>query len=102
MLAGLVAVCLDRSATGTILRAFGSGTRALERAGWSPIRYAMFCYVIAALFAMAAGLYVTAKNHASDINAGASSTLLSIPAVVIGGSQLLSGLIAPLGARRSN
>src|SRR5690606_21828376 len=97
MLAGLVAVCLDRSPTGTILRAFGSGTRALERAGWSPIRYAMLRYVIAAAFAMVAGLYVTATNHASDINAGASFTLLSIAAVVIGGCQLLGGFIAPLG-----
>jgi len=97
IIAGLVAVCLDRSPTGTILRAFGSGTRALERAGWSPIRYAMLRYVIAAAFALVAGLYVTATNHASDINAGASFTLLSIAAVVIGGCQLLGGFIAPLG-----
>ncbi|MBP0438280.1 ATP-binding cassette domain-containing protein [Tianweitania sediminis] len=97
VLAGLVAVAFDRSPTGTILRAFGSGTRALERAGWSSVRYAMLRYVLAALFATTAGLYVTATNNASDINAGASFTLLSIAAVVIGGCQLLGGIIAPLG-----
>lgn len=95
--AGLAAFMIDRSPTGTILRAFGSNAAALQRAGWSHNRYAVLRYGIACLFAMAAGLYVTATNGASDINAGASYTLLGIAAVVIGGCHLLGGIIAPLG-----
>lgn len=95
--AGLAAFMIDRSPTGTILRAFGSNAVALRRAGWSHNRYAVLRYAIASLFAMTAGLYVTATNGASDINAGASYTLLGIAAVVIGGCHLLGGIIAPLG-----
>lgn len=97
LLAGLAAFMIDRSPAGTILRAFGSNALALRRAGWSPTRYAMLRYAIASMFVMTAGLYVTATNGASDINAGASYTLLGIAAVVIGGCQLLGGMIAPLG-----
>jgi ribose transport system ATP-binding protein len=96
-LAGMAAFAIDRSPTGTILRAFGSNALALRRAGWSQNRYAMLRYTIACGFAMTAGLYVTASNGASDINAGSSYTLLAIAAVVIGGCQLLGGVIAPLG-----
>lgn len=95
--AGLAAFLIDRSPTGTILRAFGSSPLALQRAGWSPLRYSVLRYAMASLFAMAAGLHVTAANGASDINAGGSFTLLGIAAVVIGGCRLLGGFIAPWG-----
>ncbi len=97
LLAGAAAYLIDRSPTGTVLRAFGSSGRALERAGWSPVRFAVLRYVVACLFATMAGLYVTGTNNASDINAGNAFTLLSIASVVIGGCQLLGGVIAPLG-----
>lgn len=97
VVAGIVAFLIDRSRAGTLLRAFGSSPLSLQRAGWSPLRYGILRYVIACGFATVAGLYVTASNGASDINAGASFTLLSIAAVVIGGCQLLGGIIAPLG-----
>ncbi|BDA85736.1 ABC transporter permease [Aureimonas sp. SA4125] len=96
-LATAVAVAIDRSPTGTILRAFGSAPLALTRSGWSPVRYAVLRYVIAGAFATAAGLFLTASNGASDINAGSSLTLLAIAAVVIGGCQLVGGTISPLG-----
>lgn len=97
LVAAAAAFLIDRSRSGTILRAFGSSPVALKQAGWSPLRYGILRYGIACLFAMTAGLYVTATNGASDINAGSSFTLLSIAAVVIGGCQLLGGIIAPLG-----
>ncbi|MFC3072004.1 ATP-binding cassette domain-containing protein [Shinella pollutisoli] len=97
LLAGIAAILIDGSATGTILRGFGANAAALARAGWSPVRYAVCRYLVACVFAMAAGLYVTATNNASDINASSSFTLLSIAAVVMGGCQLLGGMIAPAG-----
>ncbi|MCO6049684.1 ATP-binding cassette domain-containing protein [Mesorhizobium sp. RP14(2022)] len=97
VLAGFAAFVLDRSPWGTVLRGFGSSPMALVRSGWSAWRFAVLRYGIAALFGLVAGLYVTATNNASDINAGASFTLLSIAAVVIGGCQLLGGFIAPWG-----
>ena len=54
-------------------------------------------YAISGLFGLTAGLAMTAINTASDINAGNSYTLLSIAAVVIGGSSLTGGRITPLG-----
>ena len=97
LLAAAAATLINQSALGTILRGFGANAAALTRAGWPPVRYAVYRYVIACLFAMTAGLYVTAVNNASDINASSSFTLLSIAAVVMGGCQLLGGMIAPAG-----
>ena len=97
LLAALAAFLVDNSALGTVLRGFGANAAALTRAGWSPVRYAVYRYVVACLFIMMAGFYVTASNGASDINASSSFTLLSIAAIVIGGCQLLGGVISPLG-----
>jgi ribose transport system permease protein/ribose transport system ATP-binding protein len=54
-------------------------------------------YAISGLFGCAAGFAMTAINTASDINAGSSYTLLSIAALVIGGSSMTGGRITPLG-----
>lgn len=40
---------------------------------------------------------LTATNGASDVNAGAAYTLLSVAGVVVGGCALLGGYIAPAG-----
>ena len=92
-----VAYVIDSSRIGVILRGFGNDERAVRQAGWSGPRYALLRYLISGYFAAAAGLSLTAINTASDINAGASFTLLSIAAVVIGGCRLLGGSTAPLG-----
>lgn len=97
VLAGIVAVFVNLTPTGTILRGFGANALALSRAGWPSVRFAVIRYLIAGLFAMAAGLYITGTNRASDINASSSLTLLSVAAVVMGGCQLLGGRIAPAG-----
>jgi ribose transport system ATP-binding protein len=95
--AGAVALAIDRSPLGVVMRGFGSAPEALARLGWSPLRYAVWRYMIAGCFALTAGLYLTATNQASDINVGSAYTLLSVAGVVIGGCALLGGFISPLG-----
>ena len=97
MIAGAVAFAIDRSPLGVVLRAFGNNPAAMERSGWSPLRYAVVRYLLVALFGVVAGLSLTAVNTASDINAGGPFTLLSIAAVVMGGCSLIGGIVAPAG-----
>ena len=97
LLAGLAAFAIDRAPLGVVLRGFGSSPAALARLGWNPLRAAVQRYLIVGAFAGAAGLYLTASNRASDINAGNAYTLLSVAGVVIGGCALLGGLISPWG-----
>jgi ribose transport system ATP-binding protein len=96
-IAGLAAFAIDRSPLGVTLRGFGNNPNAMKLGGWPPLRYAVARYVIAGLFATAAGLALTAINTASDINAGGPFTLISVAAVVMGGSALTGGLISPPG-----
>ncbi|CAO3440753.1 ATP-binding cassette domain-containing protein [Azospirillum endophyticum] len=97
VLAGLCGLLVDRSRLGVVLRAFGNNGHALVQAGWSPLRHSVLRYLVAGLFATAAGLSMTAITTASDINAGSGFTLLSIAAVVIGGCRLVGGVTAPAG-----
>jgi ribose transport system ATP-binding protein len=97
VIAAIVAVLIDRTRSGVVLRGFGNDARALRQLGWSAPAYAMLRYAVAGCFAAAAGLSLTAVNSASDINAGNAYTLLSIASVVIGGCELLGGSTAPVG-----
>lgn len=95
--AGLIALAIDRSPLGVVLRGFGNNAQAMTLGGWSPLRYAVVRYMVASLFALAAGLSLTAINTASDVNAGGPFTLISVAAVVMGGCALIGGMISPLG-----
>lgn len=99
LLAGIavIAYSIDRTPLGVVLRGFGNNASAMALSGWSPLRYALIRYFLAALFAASAGMMLTAINTASDINSGNSYTLLSVAAVVMGGCALLGGVISPLG-----
>jgi ribose transport system ATP-binding protein len=97
LIAGVVALAIDRSPIGVVLRGFGSAPEALARLGWPPLRYAIWRYLIAGSFALTAGLFLTATNQASDINVGGAYTLLSVAGVVLGGCALLGGFISPMG-----
>jgi ribose transport system ATP-binding protein len=92
-----IAIFIDRMPLGVTLRGFGANPAAMVKSGWKPARYALIRYVIAGLFAGVAGLSLTAINTASDINSGNSYTLLSVAAVVMGGSSLIGGIISPAG-----
>ncbi|RTL94757.1 ATP-binding cassette domain-containing protein [Ancylobacter aquaticus] len=95
--AAVIALAIDRSPLGVVLRGFGNNAQAMTLGGWSPLRYAILRYMLASLFALAAGLSLTAINTASDINAGGPFTLISVAAVVMGGCALIGGMISPLG-----
>ncbi len=97
VLAAIVAAALNMARPGVVLRGFGANARALSQSGWSPVAASLLRYAIAGAFALVAGLAMTAINTASDINAGGSYTLLSVAAVVVGGSALMGGRIAPVG-----
>lgn len=94
---GLIAVLIDRTPLGVVLRGFGANANAMTKSGWRSTRYALVRYFISGVFAGAAGLSLTAINTASDINSGNSYTLLSVAAVVMGGSSLIGGIISPAG-----
>ena len=95
---GVIAFVIDRLPLGVVLRGLGNNPAAMIRSGWSPVRFAIVRYLIAGLFAAAAGLSLTAINSSSDSNSGNSYTLLSVAAVVMGGCALMGGIISPLGA----
>lgn len=97
VLAAIVAAALNMARPGVVLRGFGANPKALSQSGWSPVAASFLRYAIAGGFALLAGLAMTAINTASDINAGGSYTLLSVAAVVVGGSALIGGHIAPVG-----
>jgi ribose transport system ATP-binding protein len=97
MVAAIAAAAFNVSRRGVVLRGFGANPRSVAESGWSPLSAALLRYTVSGLFGLAAGIAMTAINTASDINAGSSYTLLSIAAVVIGGSSLAGGSITPLG-----
>ncbi len=45
--AGLVALAIDRSPLGVVLRGFGNNAQAMTLGGWSPLRYAVVRYMVA-------------------------------------------------------
>ncbi|HVO19888.1 MAG TPA: ATP-binding cassette domain-containing protein [Anaeromyxobacter sp.] len=98
VLLGVAAHAFCRSRYGTVLRGFGNNPVAVERSGWSPVRAVAVTYALASLFAMVGGMAITAASGASDINSTKSYTLLTVAGVVMGGSELLGGVISPWGS----
>ena len=97
VLGALAGVLFYRSRYGTVLRGFGNNVTALERSGWSPVKAFAAGYGIASLFAIFGGLFITASTRASDVNSITSYTMLTIAAVIIGGSELLGGIVSSVG-----
>jgi ribose transport system ATP-binding protein len=95
--AGLLSWLFCRSRYGTVLRGFGNNPVAVERSGWSALKAHIMAYVIASLFSVIGGMAMTAAAAGSDINATASYTLLTVAAVVIGGSELIGGVVSSFG-----
>jgi ribose transport system ATP-binding protein len=94
---GAVAHLVCRSRYGTVLRGFGNNPVAVERSGWSPARAVMASYALSALFILVGGMAITAAAGASDVNSARSYTLLTVAAVVMGGSELMGGVISAWG-----
>jgi ribose transport system ATP-binding protein len=95
--AGLLSFLFCRSRYGTVLRGFGNNPVAVERSGWSILRAYITAYIIASFFSVVGGMAMTASAAGSDINATASYTLLTVAAVVIGGSELIGGIVSSFG-----
>lgn len=98
ILAGaLFAFLFYRSKYGTVLRGFGNNLTAVERSGWSPLKAYVIGYMLAGLFSVIGGLAITASTGASDVNSTTSYQMLTVAAVVMGGSSLLGGIVSPFG-----
>jgi ribose transport system ATP-binding protein len=97
LIAGFLSFLFRRSRYGTVLRGFGNNPVAVERSGWSILKAYITAYVIASLFSVIGGIAMTASAAGSDINATASYTLLTVAAVVIGGSELIGGVVSSFG-----
>lgn len=82
---------------GVVLRGFGNNPGAVQRSGWKGLRMKLSLYLLSALFAVLAGLAVTAVNTSADANASSTYTLLSIAAVILGGSEFFGGIVEPVG-----
>jgi ribose transport system permease protein len=83
---------------GSVVRAAGSNSEAVRRAGWSVLRARMTAYGIAAGFAILAGLALAGVTSAGDPTTSANYTLLSVAAVILGGGQFAGGRAVPYGA----
>jgi len=94
---GLSSFLFYRSRYGTVLRGFGNNSAAVERSGWSSLKAHIAAYIIASFFSVIGGMAMTASAAGSDINATASYTLLTVAAVVIGGSELVGGMVSSFG-----
>ena len=97
LIAGLLSFLFCRSRYGTVLRGFGNNPVAVQRSGWSILKAYITAYVVASLFSVIGGMAMTASAAGSDINATASYTLLTVAAVVIGGSELIGGVVSSFG-----
>ena len=95
---GLVAFCiLILWRYGAVMRGFGNNPRAIEAAGWSPLQAHVTLYAFAGLFAFLAGMMVTASTFGGDPIGSGSYTLISVAAVILGGSHFFGGIVSPLG-----
>ncbi|WP_455383560.1 ATP-binding cassette domain-containing protein [Salinispira pacifica] len=95
--AGLISYLFYRSRYGTVLRGFGNNPVAVQRSGWSILRAYIFGYMIASLYSVVGAMALTATTGGSDINGTASYTLLTVAAVVVGGSELIGGVVSSFG-----
>lgn len=97
LVAALVEYIMFRRHSGRIWRAFGSNSKSLREAGWSPLRARTTLYVLAGLCAVVAGLYLTVGSDGSDILNSNTYTLTSIAAVIFGGGRFSGGRVSPVG-----
>jgi ribose transport system ATP-binding protein len=86
-----------RSKYGTVLRGFGNNVTAVSNSGWSPVKAFALGYILSCVFSIVGGLAITASTGGCDANSTSSYTLLTVASVVIGGSELIGGIVYPSG-----
>lgn len=90
-------VLLRRTSTGAHILAVGGDGEVARLVGVRVERTVVKAYVLSGLFAGLAGLYLVARTRTGDPTIGASFTLDSLAAVVVGGTLLTGGRITMLG-----
>ncbi len=88
---GAAEILLLRGRLGLRLYAVGSNSEAAHVVGIGTARVRAGAYVVCALCAAAAGLLIAARIGSGDPQAGASFTLASVTAVVVGGVSVFGG-----------
>jgi len=94
----VTALFLHRSKYGAVLRGSGSNAEGVRRAGWSVIRAKVSLYVLAALFGLLSGLYLSGQTGGGDPYIAQSYVLLSIAGVIVGGGSFKGGEVSVVGA----
>ena len=93
-----VALFLSRSKYGAVLRGSGSNAEGIRRAGWSVIRAKVSLYVLAAIFGLLSGFYLSGQTGGGDPYIAQSYVLLSIAGVIVGGGSFRGGEVSAVGA----
>jgi ribose transport system ATP-binding protein len=94
----VLSVFIYRSRYGTVLRGFGNNAAAMTNSGWSKPFAFWMTYLIAGLFTLMGGIAQSAITGASDVNASATYTLLTVAAVILGGGYFSGGVVTHVGA----
>lgn len=92
-----LALLIYRSRYGTVLRGFGNNESAMRNSGWSKVKAYWITYLIAGVFAAMGGIAQSSITAASDVNASATYTMLTVAAVIIGGGYFSGGVVTHIG-----
>lgn len=87
----LVSIVLNKSQFGRFVLAIGGNETASYSSGISVQRIKIYAYMISGFFSALAGIYLNAIIYSGDPLIGTDFTLLSITAVVLGGTILAGG-----------
>jgi ribose transport system ATP-binding protein len=101
VVAVLGALLFFRMRLGVRIRAVGSNSDSYairERSNFAAVRERVIAWSIAGVFAILAGLSVTALTSSADPSASQPDTLLAIAAVIVGGGEFVGGFVEPVGA----
>ncbi len=81
-----------------LLRAFGHNRDTYVSLGFSALAARATLYALAAMFAILAGLFLTATTGAGNVHIASNFTLATIAAAVVGGASFAGGRVEPIGA----
>ncbi len=89
---------IDKTRIGTRIRALGSNEQALRDSGWNTTVVKVFAYGFAGVTATLAGLMFAGIATSGDANSADGYTLMTIAAIVVGGSEFIGGRVSAIGA----
>jgi ribose transport system permease protein len=93
----VVALFLNGTRYGAVLRGSGSNAEGVRRAGWSVVRTKMALYGIAGFLGVLSGIVLSGQAASGDPNIATSYVLLSIAGVIVGGGSFVGGDVSPVG-----